>query len=180
MTSTAAKGFASCVLSLGLLLGAPAFVAKAGDTKPASAQHAKQKKPVADARNDCKDASTRTRTHTYAKTGNCSTCNPTPLQYDPGQPCKPRPMKPVRQAKTPPPMKMPPDFASPYNCQMVMPEDHDSAGHSLWEAEKTACNQAGYPTPWSDKEISNAPAPTPTPDDRSYRQRILDAGRGLI
>lgn len=162
------------LLSVGLLFGTPA--ARAGDPGSANTQADKHRKPVAksasgtttNAPNGASQAKSKNASG-YAKTGNCSGCKPTRLPYDPGK------VKPIRNTNVPPAAKLPKGWATPDNCKYVRNDDRDASGHSLWEAEKAACNRAGYPTPWSDKENSSTPAPTPTPDDRSVGERIRDA-----
>jgi hypothetical protein len=52
---------------------------------------------------------------------------------------------------------VPKGWPSPENCKYVSNDD------SNWEAEKAACNKAGYPTPLSDRQISGPPAADPNP-----------------
>jgi hypothetical protein len=89
----------------------------------------------------------------YTTTGNCTHCKPIRLPCDILQAKKPRaPSKPAQAQKT-----LPKDWPSPENCKYVSNDD------SNWEAEKAACNKAGYPTPLSDRQISGPPAADPNP-----------------
>jgi len=173
MTSTAANGFAAFILSLGLMLGAPAPIAKAGDTEPAGAQHAKQKKPIAKSGSNTATNPNNTAQggKHYAKTGICTDCPPLEL--------KPKP----RKAKTPPPARttLPRDWANGENCGMAMPSDPH------WAEEKAACANApnalsrtgkGIPT-WPDNHPDTA-SDSDTPPTNILDKKIHDLGQGLV
>ncbi len=175
MIFTAANGVATFALSVGLMLGAPFVASKAAEPDSTGSQSVKHKKPNTTSTStsngtpaDSPGSGAQTdgkHAHTYAKRGNCSGCGETALPYPVRNASAVHAPNKPRQAKT----TLPKDWPSPDNCKYVMPDDKN------WEAEKTACNQAGYPTPWSDKETSSAPAPAPTPDDRSLGEKIRDA-----
>jgi hypothetical protein len=89
----------------------------------------------------------------YATRGRCTRCKPTRL------PCDIEQAKKTRAASKPPQTQktLPKDWPSPENCKYVSNDD------SNWEAEKAACNKAGYPTPLSDRQIGTSPAPASDP-----------------
>ncbi len=175
MTAARANVLAAFLLALVIIFGAPSSIAKAAEPD-SSAQNAEHKKSVAHGANGGGGASHPggdadaggKHHHPYAKRGHCNPrCGPTELPFAIEKRPPPRAAKKPRQAKA----TLPKDWSpSIDNCKYVRQDDHDSAGHSLWEAEKVACNKAGYPTPWSDKENSRStPAP---PDDTPWPERV--------